>query len=541
MISVRTYVILYLILAVAVGFGLFLPLMENDSAQHATMAMQMAKSDNYFEILKGGNPYLDKPHMHFWLSALSFEMFGFQPWAYRLPAVILTLFGAIATCKLAFLLYRNRDTALLSALIFLTAQTIILSLHDVRTDAVLTAFAVLAVWQWSRFLMLNSVWGAVLGGIFTAFAYSTKGVIAIAVIGLFLFFIVLHYKFWKRLLNWKLAAGLLAFAVACIPVLYAYHQQFGMEGFEFITYGQVTGRYSGEDFGGASRNDFAFYFHTMLWAFLPWSIWFYIAAISRAKTLFSSKYITEIATLGTVMIFILFMNFSSFKLPHYLNIVIPFAAILTAAFAVEVFQKYRSMTPKILQVIQYVLVAIGLLLTGFLASVAFPMDKIPVIGLLLVLLLLIIFLFVKSESRLERTVVVSAGFILFANVYLNSTFYPHLIDYQAGYKLGKVAAQNNVKPEDIYLTDGQYSWPLDWTIGGTAQKADRATLYEMDKPYWVLMFDIHPNDLKGNKFDINKSYRADNYRITRLTWDFINPLSRNETLKDAWLVQYVPK
>ena len=30
--------------------GLFIPLMENDSAQHATMAMRMANSGNFLEI-----------------------------------------------------------------------------------------------------------------------------------------------------------------------------------------------------------------------------------------------------------------------------------------------------------------------------------------------------------------------------------------------------------------------------------------------------------------------------------------------------------
>lgn len=48
------FVLVYLV-------GQFVPLMENDSAQHATMAMRMANSGNFLEIYKGDNPYLDKP------------------------------------------------------------------------------------------------------------------------------------------------------------------------------------------------------------------------------------------------------------------------------------------------------------------------------------------------------------------------------------------------------------------------------------------------------------------------------------------------
>lgn len=517
-----------------------LPLMENDSAQHATMAMQMAQSDHYWEILKGGNAYLDKPHMHFWLSALSFELFGIEVWAYRLPAIILTLLAGIATFKLAQLLYQNKTVAYLSALIFLTAQAIILSLHDVRTDAVLTSFAILAMWQWTRFLINSSLTGALLGGLFTAMAYSTKGIIAIAVIGAFLFFMVLYKNYWKRLLSWKLISGLFAFALGSIPMLYAYYQQFGIEGIEFITYGQATGRYSGEDFGGASKNDYFFYFHTLLWAFLPWSLWFYMSSFLKIKNWKKSKWI-EISTFGATFLFIIVMNLSSFKLPHYLNIVFPLMAIFTAGAVVEVFKNNRVRTPKVFQITQYTLAVLGLLILAFLGLVAFPLENVPVIGILLGCILAIIMLFIRSKTRLERSVVVTAGFILFTNIYLNSTFYPQLISYQAGTTLGKVAKSQKIQPDNIYMIDGQYSWAMDWYIQGTTQKTTLEELQNKTTPFWVFVYDKHPNEIKAANWKISKSYRVDDFKITRLNKDFINPLTRPETLKDAWLLQFTPK
>ena len=539
-ISKTTYIVLYLLLGVALSYGLMLPLMENDSAQHATMAMQMAQSNHYWEILKGGNDYLDKPHMHFWLSAFSFELFGFETWAYRLPALLLTLCAGFATYKLADLLYQNKSIARLSALMFLSAQAIVISLHDVRTDAVLTSFSILAIWQWTYFLKKKALLGAVLGGLFTAFAYSTKGIIAIAVIGAFLFFMVLYKNYWQRLLSWKLALGLVAFILGSTPMLYAYYLQFGMEGIEFITYGQATGRFSGEDFGGASKNDYFFYFHTLLWAFLPWSLWFYMSLYFKIKNWNNPKWI-EISSLGATMLFIIAMNFSQFKLPHYLNIVFPLMAIFTASTIVEIFQNYRSRIPKVFQITQYSVAALGLILLSFLGLIAFPLENIPVIGILLFSLLLLIVLFITSNTRLERTVVVSAGFILFSNIYLNTTFYPQLIEYQAGEKLGKVAARNEIKAKDLYMIDGQYSWSMDWHIQGTTQKTSLMALRNKTEAFWVMVYDKHPNDIKASNWSIGKSYRVDNYRITRLNKDFINPLSRPEVLSDAWLVQFIPE
>ena len=539
MISKSTYLVLYFFLAIAVGFGLFLPLMENDSAQHATMAMEMAQSNHYWELLKGGNPYLDKPHMHFWLSALSFEIFGFEVWAYRMPAVILTIIAGFSTYQLAFLLYKNKEVAKLSSIIFLSSQAIILSVHDVRTDAVLMSFAILAMTQWTKYLEKNTLNAAILGGLFTAFAYSTKGIIAIAVIGLFLFFIVLYKNYWKRLLNWKLFVGLFAFVLGSIPMLYSYYQQFGILGIEFITYGQATGRFSGEDFGGASKNDYFFYFHTLLWAFLPWSLWFYMSIYLKFKNRTHSNWI-EIATVSTSLMFIIIMNFSQFKLPHYLNIVMPLMAIFTAGFAVEYFQNFRSSIAKAFQITQYGIVILGLLLLSFLGIIAFVVDDIPNISILLICLVAMIILFIRSKSRLERTIVISVGFMCFLNIYLNTTFYPQLLTYQSGTQLGKVAAYHQIDEKEIYMIDNQYSWAMDWYIQGTTQKVELEDLQSKTEPFWIMMYDKHPTSVKSPNWEIGRSYRVDDYRITRLTKDFLNPMTRSDVLKDAWLVQFIP-
>lgn len=105
--------------------GLFVPLMENDSAQHATMAMRMALNNDFLNIYKWQEPYLDKPHMHFWLAAMSMKLFGINHVAYRIPALLCIFLGAFSTKKLTDLLYENQNFGYLSSLIFLSAQTII--------------------------------------------------------------------------------------------------------------------------------------------------------------------------------------------------------------------------------------------------------------------------------------------------------------------------------------------------------------------------------------------------------------------------------
>ena len=145
------YIPLYILIAVVYISGLWIPLMENDSAQHATMAMRMYLDNDFLNIIKGGQDYLDKPHMHFWLAALSFKLFGISQWSYRIPALLFTLLGAFSANRLAKELYGNQASHIAS-LVFLSAQAVILSNHDVRTDAVLTGATIFGIWQFVLYI-----------------------------------------------------------------------------------------------------------------------------------------------------------------------------------------------------------------------------------------------------------------------------------------------------------------------------------------------------------------------------------------------------
>ena len=119
------------------GLGLFSTLMENDSAQFAVMAMRMVQEQDWLSLWKGPEEYLDKPHLHYWLAAISYTLFGIHDWAYRLPAFLAIALGAYSCYGLGNVLY-SRNAGKIGALIFLSSKTIVLSGIDVRTDAVLT-------------------------------------------------------------------------------------------------------------------------------------------------------------------------------------------------------------------------------------------------------------------------------------------------------------------------------------------------------------------------------------------------------------------
>jgi len=273
MISNRRYRFLLFLITVVYLIGMFSTLLENDSAQFAVMAMRMFQENDFINLFKGPHEYLDKPHMHYWLAGLSYKIFGLHDWAYRIPAILATFLG----------------------------QTIVLSVIDVRTDAVLTGAAVFAIWQLAAYIESQSLKNVLLGAVGTGIAFSTKGQIALLVIGLPILCHLAYTRKWQRFLSWKVLAALLVFAVTIAPMLYAYYHQFDLHpekiirgraersGIFFIFWEQSFERLSGQGIGKNS-SDYFFFFHTFLWVFLPWSFIAVMAIWNRLKTFYKIKF-----------------------------------------------------------------------------------------------------------------------------------------------------------------------------------------------------------------------------------------------------------
>src|SRR5687767_13441161 len=77
--------------------GLFVPIMEPDAAVYAQVSMEMHDRGDYLSIYHKGADWLDKPHFPFWMSALSYEIFGVNTFAYKLPAILFILLAVLYT------------------------------------------------------------------------------------------------------------------------------------------------------------------------------------------------------------------------------------------------------------------------------------------------------------------------------------------------------------------------------------------------------------------------------------------------------------
>lgn len=528
---------------------MFVTLFEYDSAQFAVMAMRMVQENDFINLFKGTNEYLDKPHMHYWLAALSYKIFGIHDWAYRIPGFLATLLGAYSCYGLAKLLY-NADIGKFASLVFMTAQTIVLGTIDVRTDAVLTGFTIFAIWQLVVYIEKNTVLNIALGAFGAGIAFSTKGQIALLVIGISILCHLAYTRKWNRFLNWRVIVALVVFMLTITPMLYAYYLQFDLHpekvirgksdrsGIFFIFWEQSFERLSGEGHGKNS-SDYFFFFHTFLWVFLPWTMlalvayWWRIKAFVKHNFKYSNK--VEFLTVGGITILFFIISFAQFKLPHYMNIMMPLYAILTASYVHRLYTHALKNAIKILLGIQYFILGLVFVFSTLICFHVFKFDNWYNYLLLIITLAIITYFSLKREEYYMRIITLSVCSSLLLNGVLNTHFYPNLLKYQAGSTISQKIKTNNIPVDKIYKVTEMPTWALDFYNKKPVIPSSLAEISNK-KDIWVYVDDAGLESLRKSGFDWDRQLTEKQFRITRLQLKFLNPTTRDKVLRKMHLV-----
>lgn len=546
--NLRYWFLIVLIFLVYVA-GMFVTLFENDSAQFSVMAMRMVQENDFFSLFKGPEEYLDKPHMHYWLAALSYKIFGIHDWSYRIPGILATLLAAYSCYGLGSLLY-NKHVGKLAALVFMTAQTIVLGAIDVRTDAVLTGFSILAIWQLAKYIEKGSMQAIVIGAFAAGIAFSTKGQIALLVIGLPILCHLFYTRKWKAFISWKVLLALLVFAVTITPMLYAYYLQFDLHpekvirgkdhrsGIFFIFWEQSFERLSGEGIGKNS-SDYFFFFHTFLWVFLPWTILGVTAFYHKIKISVNQKFKyvqgSEFLTVGGITLIFVIISFAQFKLPHYLNITIPLFSVITAAYIYNLYSENKEKTLKYLMIGQYFVLSIVFIASALICFYVFKLRNVVAYVFLIVAAILIIYYALKREGVYMKLVTISVCASLLLNAVLNLHFYPNLLDYQGGSSMSKLIVEKDIPVDRIYKVGKDYTWSLDFYNQFPVQITTPEGL-KSKKDIWVYVNDDEMIMLQEKGFDWDSQLSVDQFRITRLQGKFLNPNTRKKVTRKMHLL-----
>jgi 4-amino-4-deoxy-L-arabinose transferase-like glycosyltransferase len=530
--SPRLFAVL-LALAIVVHFsGLFLTIIGPDGTLYASISRSMAQSGNYIELFANGTDWLDKPHLPFWLTALSFKVFGFNDWSYKLPALLFLLGGAGYTHRFALRLYGSVETARWSVLIFLTAQHVILSSTDVRAEPYLATLVIGSIYHFQRAWTENRFAQLLLGSLLAGCAVMTKGLFALVPIVAAIGGHLLITRNWKELLHVRwLVATVLTF-VFFTPELLALYFQFdlhpekivfgrsGVSGLKFFFWDSQFGRFfnTGPITG---KGDPTFFFHTVLWAFLPWSLLLYAAVYRRIRPSPGREGTTEWYTVAGSLVTFLMFSLSGFQLPHYLNIVFPLFAIVTASFIHDL-HGVKGLRATQYAVIALLFIAMGLLHGFFRPAVRnLPVSALMIVVLILIVLLPRLFRASEKECIVGRSVLAA----VLVNLYLNGFFYPKLHTYQGG-TTAATFVNARYKGVPVVQLTARHNHALEFYLDSPPRSiASLAHLSAIQRPFLLL---LHEDD---GRLAMEPVGSFDDFRITMLTGRFIDPATRDAQIK----------
>ncbi len=526
--------------------NMFIDIMDVDASQYALISMEMSITKSFLQVFQQGKDYLDKPPMLFWLTSLSFLTFGISNFTYKLPSILVLIVGIYGLYKFTRLYY-PKQTAILASLILASGQAVFLITNDVRTDTILLGFVIISVWQFSVYLKyekwINLVWAALA----TGFAMMTKGPIALLIpVAAFSTDFILKRKF-KLFFKPQWIIALIIMAVSLIPMSYGLYMQFdlhpekyvyeiqGPSGLRFFYWTQSFGRITGESTWNNHAGYF-FFFHSIIWDFQPWIFLFIPALILKIRKIIISKFKSpdtdEYITFGGFVLIFLAFSASKYKLPHYVFVLYPFAAVLTADFITNLATKTINRISKIQFGIMQLFWAAILMVYFFI----FKTQNLVLPLLLIVAYILNWIFFIRLKSGFDKLIITTLISIISFNAMMGAHFYPNLLKYQATSQAGKYA-RTYIKPYENFYNANNSSFSLDFYAQNINKSIAISDIEKLKAGSLVFMNESNLLSLYNQnvKFIIKSSFPS--FKVSMLKPEFLFLKTRYKVVKKVYIIQ----
>lgn len=513
-------------LAFVAALGSTVDVMEVDAAQYAAMARDMLAQDDWRRLYHNGLDYLDKPPLLFWLSALSFKLFGVANWSYKLPSILFAFLGIHATERFAKL-HHDPATARRAALMFGASAAFLLMTNDVRCDAMLTGSVITAVWAGMAFVEQRRWWQVLLFAAAVAAGMLAKGPLGAMAPLLAIGGHVLAARRWEAMRDARWLVLPVLVGAALVPMCIGLYEQHGMHGIRFFFWEQSFGRITGENRWKDDSSPL-FFTHELPWQMLPWTVpvlaglWLAVRAILRHERL------PEYASVAGGLLVFVALSLSRFKLPHYLYVALPLFAVMGARGWTVLEKRWAARAH---------IVVLVLLSGAVLALVAwcFPHPSWPAVALGL-LVGLAWAVYCLGSPRLFRATLV-LWFI--AGAAANGLFYPQLLGYQANAQAGRWAAARHVQRDRFFCIDAggtalnfYAGYPVQWLpdVESALPLIGPGTVLYMDdaRHAQLMTFGLRPVE----------AIRFDDYQVQLLSIGFLMPATRPGALHGRWLVRF---
>jgi 4-amino-4-deoxy-L-arabinose transferase-like glycosyltransferase len=530
--------------------GLLIPILEPDGSLYATIAKTIARSGDFINLRVEGKDWLDKPHFPFWIAAISFRCFGINAFAYKFPALLFWAAGAWYTWRLALSLY-GKPVAQLATLIYVSAAHLVISNNDVRAEPYLTGLIIGSVYHFYKASRTRPGKHLIFGSLLAACAVMTKGPFVLITIAAGFILDWIMGKEWSQFRNIRWVIAIALTAVFTLPELICLYLQFdlhpekqvfghsGVSGLRFFFWDSQFGRFFNTGPIKGAGDPF-FYFHTLLWAFLPWSLILYAAIVQKCRRSVGGagtghlrrNVIGDYICLGAALASFIVFSLSRFQLPHYLNILFPFFSILAAGYLYGLRRRWPQRTLSVIQNVISILLPVLLLLLSWL----YHFDQWVLIMTGIIVLAITPFLLFRDQL-LAAAVTRSFWMALLVFSFVNFVLYPAILQYQAGTQAGRFIGQSSgsgdiASASAIYmLQEAPSSYSMEFDCPLPVERVSMKDLPVSRGPVLVFAPTAFADSLAQRGYHTKEIRQFPNFHVSQLTGEFLNYRTRNSVLQ----------
>ena len=505
----KTYLLILIFITIIINLtGIILPTVRNDDPLvYANIVKNMALNSDWINLFFRGQDWLDKPHFPFWITLLSFKIFGIKYYAYIIPGFIFHLIGAYYTYKLASVLY-NKNVGLISTAIYLSSLHLLISSIDVRAEAYLLGSIIPACYYWYKYeqLLKINLKYLLLGTLFTSVALMTKGPFVILVIYAGVLVKIIFNNQGAKLFSLQWVLAIILPFIFIFPEYLSLYLQFDMHpeknihghyatsGIKWFLWDSQFGRFFNEGpiiVNHVQPLHYLYFIHTYIWSFLPWS--FILIFICIGKFI-RNKSNNILFLCGSFIPAFIIFSLTKFQLDHYINILIPFTSILCGDWIFKAKQQYSKVNKYLVNLQIYFCYFILIMIN--IVSILILNINCNLLNLFLSFCIISCFFMINKRNYIEQMFIKSILVfnLLFILILQINNIY---IEYDLGYQ---VATKINNIDNATLLTYKIDSQSLDFYIKKKYIPIDNLNnLYNYKGKYLL----ISENNLKiKNKFKV---------------------------------------
>ena len=542
--SFNSQILVYLILALftlAVYITGLFPETTVDSAKYASVSREIFENGDFLNLKIHGEPYDQKPPLLFWLGALSFKLFGLSIFAFKLPNLIYSFLGIYSTYRLGRLIYDKR-TGLIASLLYATSEAFFLYNMDVHTDILLTTNIIFSVWQLAEYIERQKSVNFILGFMGIGLSMISKGVIGLVVPAISIGGYLLIKRDFRRLFSLKWLAGLPVLMVILYPTLKGLWNQFGIDGIIFYFWSNVADRIQGEYSKGGP--DYLFFFHTLAYIFLPWSLFTFAAFIKDFRIWRRNRYVVINAksaySYSVIVVLTIVICVSSQQSPHYLLPAIPFISIITAKLINDIsFTGLFPKTYRLMLIFRNLIIALLWPVAIIMTIWFFPTNSLMIWFPIAFMFILLLYSFFKQKTEVQKLMIPLTITILIMSFVANTVYMPSALKYhgpiQASFLYNKIAPDNSVLYTYDYSQFETYFYPKNVSLKVNQEELEDILSKES---CWFITSEKGFNEIKAiENANIGEHYIFPYKKLTNISFKFLNPATRESTLQQIYLLK----